>query len=172
MRMAPSYLAIAAAIGLSTLGTGANAQQPVGEWDVTVMSTTPDDVIVRASRMPENTPIALAGTLTQKNGSSLVLTRTAGTPAAYIPEKVNWSTNDSNAIAQGIPVGSSVMVYGKLHKSANGPTRVEADAIYDESNGRMYFLNGAVGIASNSAPRHVVTDKTAKEFLKTYQPME
>ena len=101
-----------------------------------------ENIDVTAQRFHQNAPIAVAGTVAERDGNNLILNRSDGQMLAKIAEpsdnlgRYARLTSSKATIASRFALGDDVMVYGRLDKTATMP-QVRADAVADPHTGRL-----------------------------------
>ena len=102
-----------------------------------------ENIDVTAQRFRENAPIAIAGTVSERDGNNLILSRSDGKMLAKIAEpsdnlaRYARLTSSKATIASRFALGDDVTVYGNLHNTTASMPHVTADAVKDPRTGRL-----------------------------------
>ena len=141
------------------------------------------NIDVTAQRFRENEAIAVSGTVAERDGHDLILSRSDGMLKAKISEpsdnlgRYARLTSSKATIASRFAVGDDVTVYGRLHKASSMP-HVIADAVKDPRTGRLMLTDSGdrnlgdrplpmrLSFASFDSGRVITTTTTTYDYFE------
>ncbi len=106
------------------------------------------NIDVHAQRFRDDAPVAVTGTVSQKIGHDLILTRADGSVLAKISEPLDnlgiyaQLYNRHTTVGSRVAMGDRVTVYGRLRKEEAMP-RVIADVITNQRTGAVMLSDTA-----------------------------
>lgn len=138
-----SFMAIAALAALSA------AVRASDNAAVVVRPAANESIEITAQRLPENTPVAISGTVVATRGRALVIERPDGVVRATFTDAVDPWTLYTGYFPPDIGIGRAVTVFGRVDHTGAG-VRISGDAVLDRTSGKLITFDSFPGRAEGS----------------------